>query len=126
MKGQANTIGIAMRRALLSEIEGTCITGAKFDKIPHEYSKIVGIQEPVHEILLNLKEIVLRSNLYGTCEAYICVRGPICVTAQDIIFPPYVEIVDNTQHIASLTEPIDLLYWITTREKSRISDKRAK
>nr|QBE87844.1 RNA polymerase alpha subunit [Corbichonia decumbens] len=108
MKGQADTIGIAMRRALLGEIEGTCITRAKSEKIPHEYSTIVGIQESVHEILMNLKEIVLRSNLYGPCEASICVRGPRCVTAQDIILPPYVEIVDNTQHIASLTEPIDL------------------
>nr|UBS92991.1 RNA polymerase alpha subunit [Primula obconica subsp. obconica]UBS93074.1 RNA polymerase alpha subunit [Primula obconica subsp. obconica] len=107
MKGQANTIGIAMRRALLGEIEGTCITRAKSEKIPHEYSTIVGIQESVHEILMNLKEIVLRSNLYGTCDASICVKGPGYVTAQDIISPPYVEIVDNTQHIASLTDPID-------------------
>lgn len=108
MKGQADTIGIAMRRALLGEIEGTCITRAKSEKIPHEYSTIVGIQESIHEIIMNLKEIVLRSNLYGTCEASICVKGPRCVTAQDIILPPYVEIVDNTQHIASLTEPINL------------------
>nr|YP_009320026.1 DNA-directed RNA polymerase alpha subunit [Alniphyllum eberhardtii]YP_010041322.1 DNA-directed RNA polymerase alpha subunit [Alniphyllum fortunei]APA19150.1 DNA-directed RNA polymerase alpha subunit [Alniphyllum eberhardtii]QPA36100.1 DNA-directed RNA polymerase alpha subunit [Alniphyllum fortunei]QUT08519.1 RNA polymerase alpha subunit [Alniphyllum fortunei]WIL98319.1 RNA polymerase alpha subunit [Alniphyllum fortunei] len=108
MKGQADTIGIAMRRALLGEIEGTCITRAKFEKIPHEYSTIMGIQESVHEILMNLKEIVLRSNLYGTCDASICVKGPGYVTAQDIISPPYVEIVDNTQHIANLTESIDL------------------
>nr|AUF34066.1 RpoA [Mastixia caudatilimba] len=108
MKGQADTIGIAMRRALLGEIEGTCITRAKSEKIPHEYSTIVGIQESVHEILMNLKEIVMRSNLYGTCDASICVKGPGYVTAQDIISPPYVEIVDNTQYIASLTEPIDL------------------
>nr|BDY08649.1 RNA polymerase subunit alpha [Lysimachia capillipes] len=107
MKGQADTIGIAMRRALLGEIEGTCITRARSEKIPHEYSTIVGIQESVHEILMNLKEIVLRSNLYGTCAASICVKGPGYVTAQDIISPTYVEIVDNTQHIASLTEPID-------------------
>nr|YP_010258730.1 RNA polymerase alpha subunit [Heliciopsis lobata]UIX22893.1 RNA polymerase alpha subunit [Heliciopsis lobata] len=108
MKGQADTIGIAMRRALLGEIEGTCITRAKSEKIPHEYSTIVGIEESVHEILMNLKEIVLRSNLYGTCNASICVRGPGYVTAQDIISPPSVEIVDTTQHIASLTDPIDL------------------
>nr|YP_009695936.1 RpoA [Hydrostachys goudotiana]QEJ82659.1 RpoA [Hydrostachys goudotiana] len=107
MKGQADTIGIAMRRALLGEIEETCITCAKFEKIPHEYSTIVGIQESVHEILMNLKEIVLRSNLYGTCKAYICVKGPKTVTAQDIILPPYVEIVDTKQYIATLTEPID-------------------
>jgi DNA-directed RNA polymerase subunit alpha len=108
MKGQADTIGIAMRRALLGEIEGTCITRVKFEKVPHEYSTIKGIQESVHEILMNLKEIVLRSNLYGTCDASICIRGPGYVTAQDIVLPPYVEIVDNTQHIASLTEPVDL------------------
>nr|YP_010239844.1 RNA polymerase alpha subunit [Distylium chinense]YP_010240016.1 RNA polymerase alpha subunit [Distylium pingpienense]YP_010240102.1 RNA polymerase alpha subunit [Distylium buxifolium]YP_010688747.1 DNA-directed RNA polymerase alpha subunit [Sycopsis sinensis]QTF75227.1 RNA polymerase alpha subunit [Distylium chinense]QTF75399.1 RNA polymerase alpha subunit [Distylium pingpienense]QTF75485.1 RNA polymerase alpha subunit [Distylium buxifolium]WBR73503.1 DNA-directed RNA polymerase alpha sub len=107
MKGQADTIGIAMRRALLGEIEGTCITRAKSEKIPHEYSTIVGIQESVHEILMNLKEVVLRSNLYGTRDASICVKGPGYVTAQDIISPPSVEIVDNTQHIASLTELVD-------------------
>ena len=100
MKGQADTIGIAMRRVLLGEIEGTCITRAKSEKIPHEYSTIVGIQESVHEILMNLKEIVLRSNLYGTRDASICINGPGYVTAQDIILPPSVEIVDNTQHIA--------------------------
>nr|YP_010420476.1 RNA polymerase alpha subunit [Rousselia humilis]QHN53361.1 RNA polymerase alpha subunit [Hemistylus odontophylla]QHN53864.1 RNA polymerase alpha subunit [Rousselia humilis]USG54196.1 RNA polymerase alpha subunit [Rousselia humilis] len=108
MRGQANTIGIAMRRALLGEIEGTCITRAKSDKIPHEYSTITGIQESVHEILMNLKEIVLRSNLYGIRDASICVKGPGYVTAHDIILPASVEIVDKTQHIANLTEPITL------------------
>nr|QVX31112.1 RNA polymerase alpha subunit [Sesbania drummondii] len=108
MKGQADTIGIAMRRILLGEIEGTCVTRAKSEKIPHEYSTIVGVQESVHEILMNLKEIVLRSNLYGTRDASICFKGPGYVTAQDIILPPSVEIVDNTQHIANLIEPINL------------------
>nr|YP_009434986.1 RNA polymerase alpha subunit [Lobelia holstii]ATG24987.1 RNA polymerase alpha subunit [Lobelia holstii] len=117
MKGQADTIGIAMRRALLGEIEGTCITRAKSAKITHEYSTIVGIQESVHEILMNLKEIVLRSNIYGTCDAAICARGPGYVTAQDIILPAYVEIVDNTQHIASLTEPIELCIGLQIERK---------
>nr|YP_009973776.1 RNA polymerase alpha subunit [Ruppia brevipedunculata]QHB79488.1 RNA polymerase alpha subunit [Ruppia sinensis]QNH93584.1 RNA polymerase alpha subunit [Ruppia brevipedunculata]WDD57499.1 RNA polymerase alpha subunit [Ruppia mongolica] len=107
-KGQADTIGIAMRRVLLGEIEGTCITRAKFHKVPHEYSMIVGIEESVHEILMNLKEIVLRSNLYGVQNAFICVKGPKCITAQDIISPPSVEIIDTTQHIATLTESVDL------------------
>nr|YP_010629141.1 RNA polymerase alpha subunit [Begonia henryi]WBN96087.1 RNA polymerase alpha subunit [Begonia henryi] len=107
MKGQADTIGIAMRKALLGEIEGTCITRAKSEKIPHEYSTLIGIQESVHEILMNLKEIVLRSNLYGSGGAYIYVKGPGYVTAQDIILPPSVEIIDNTQYIAKLTEPIN-------------------
>uniref|UniRef100_A0A2C9V6K7 Uncharacterized protein n=1 Tax=Manihot esculenta TaxID=3983 RepID=A0A2C9V6K7_MANES len=65
----------------------TCITRAKSEKIPHEFSTITGIQESIHEILMNLKEIVLRSNLYGTCDTFICVKGP---------------------HIASLTKTIDL------------------
>ncbi|GJU19537.1 RNA polymerase alpha subunit [Tanacetum coccineum] len=116
-KGQADTIGIAMRRALLGEIEGTCITRTKFEKISHEYSTIMGIQKSVHEILMNLKEIVLRSNLYGTCEASICVRGPGYATAQDIILPPYVEIVGKTQHIATLTEPIELVIGLQIEKK---------
>ncbi|KAG9438759.1 hypothetical protein H6P81_021297 [Aristolochia fimbriata] len=94
LKGQADMIGIAMRRSLLGEIEGACITRAKSNKVPHDYSIIV--------------EIVLRSNLYGTLDASICVRGPRYVTAQDIISPPSVEIVDTTQRIASLTDPINL------------------
>nr|YP_010940011.1 RNA polymerase alpha subunit [Monstera deliciosa]WLN31423.1 RNA polymerase alpha subunit [Monstera deliciosa] len=108
MKGQADTIGIAIRRTLLEEIEGTCITRAKSEKVPHEYSTIAGIEESVHEVLMNLKEIVLRSSLYGTRDASICVKGPRYITAQDIILPPSVEIVDTTQHIATLTEPLDL------------------
>ncbi|KAK8926145.1 DNA-directed RNA polymerase subunit alpha [Platanthera zijinensis] len=108
MKGQADAIGIAMRRALLGEIEGICITCAISENVLHEYSTIAGIEESVHEILINLKEIVLRSNLYGVRDASICVRGPKYITAQDIISPPSVEIVDTTQHIANLTEPIDL------------------
>lgn len=106
-KGQADTVGIALRRALLGQIEGTCITRAKFGSVPHEYSTIAGIEESVQEILLNLKEIVLRSNLYGVRDASICVKGPRYITAQDIILPPSVEIVDTAQPIANLTEPID-------------------
>lgn len=117
-KGEAETIGIAMRRALLGEIEGTCITYAKFEKVTHEYSTIVGIQESLNEIFMNLKEIVLKSNLYGTSDAFICVKGPRDVTAHDIIKPPYVEIVDNTQHIARLTESIHFCMELKI-EKSR-------
>jgi DNA-directed RNA polymerase subunit alpha len=107
-----------MRRALLGEIEGTCITHAKFEKVTHEYSTIVGIQESVNEIFMNLKEIVLKSNLYGTSDAFICVKGPRDVTAHDIIKPHYVEIVDNTQHIARLTESINFCMKLEI-EKSR-------
>nr|KJB25702.1 hypothetical protein B456_004G205100 [Gossypium raimondii] len=65
-------------------------------------------QESVHKILMNLKQIVLRGNFFGTRNAFICAKGPGYVTAQDIILPPFVETVDNTQHVANLTKPIDL------------------
>nr|YP_010038149.1 RNA polymerase alpha subunit [Trithuria lanterna]YP_010038200.1 RNA polymerase alpha subunit [Trithuria lanterna]QII42261.1 RNA polymerase alpha subunit [Trithuria lanterna]QII42312.1 RNA polymerase alpha subunit [Trithuria lanterna] len=124
MKGQGDTIGIAMRRALLGEVGGTCITRAKLDKVLHEYSTMVGIEECVHEILMNLKRIVFRSDLYGPRQASIRVRGPRYVTAQDIISPPSVEIVDTTQHIATLTEPVDL-YIELQIEKARGYPMRA-
>nr|BBF90715.1 RNA polymerase alpha chain [Afrocarpus gracilior] len=101
-KGQANTIGLGMRRALLGEVEGTCITRAKFKNITHEYSSIIGIEESVHDILINLKEIVLRSDPYGIREASLCIVGPKLVIAQDIILPPSVRIIDTMQHIATV------------------------
>nr|QUS64733.1 RNA polymerase alpha subunit [Isoetes longifolia] len=106
--GQANTLGIAMRRASLGELEGTCITSAKFEKITHEYSTVVGIQESVHDTLINLKEIVLRSNSSEIQKAYISIIGPGEVTAQDIILPPSIEIIDPAYHIATLTKKIHL------------------
>nr|YP_009727706.1 RNA polymerase alpha subunit [Dacrydium elatum]QHX99746.1 RNA polymerase alpha subunit [Dacrydium elatum] len=107
-KGQANTIGLGMRRALLGEVEGTCITRAKFKNITHEYSSIIGIEESVHDILINLKEIVLRSDSYGIREASLCIVGPKPVIAQDIILPPSVRIIDTMQHIATVHKNITL------------------
>ncbi|KAJ8759826.1 hypothetical protein K2173_009927 [Erythroxylum novogranatense] len=103
--------------ALLGEIEGTCITHAKSEKIAHEFSTIPVFKNR-HEILMNLKEIVLRSNLYGIHDASICVKGPGYVTSQDIILPRSVEIINNTQHIVSLTEPLNLAIELQT-ERNR-------
>nr|QYB21943.1 RNA polymerase alpha subunit [Papuacedrus papuana] len=107
-KGQANTIGSSIRRVLLGEVEGTCITRAKFHNISNEYSVITGIEESIHEILMNLKEIVLRSDAYGIREGSIHVVGPKKVTAQDIMLPPSVRIIDTTQHIANINKSITL------------------
>nr|QJE70817.1 RNA polymerase alpha subunit [Chamaecyparis obtusa]BCB64027.1 RNA polymerase alpha chain [Chamaecyparis obtusa var. formosana]BCB64857.1 RNA polymerase alpha chain [Chamaecyparis obtusa var. obtusa]BCB64110.1 RNA polymerase alpha chain [Chamaecyparis obtusa var. formosana]BCB64193.1 RNA polymerase alpha chain [Chamaecyparis obtusa var. formosana] len=107
-KGQANTIGSAIRRVLLGEVEGTCITRAKFHNISNEYSMIIGIEESIHEILMNLKEIVLRSDAYGIREGSIHVVGPKKVTAEDIILSPSVRIIDTTQHIANINKSITL------------------
>nr|YP_008082135.1 RNA polymerase alpha subunit [Cunninghamia lanceolata]AGL10981.1 RNA polymerase alpha subunit [Cunninghamia lanceolata]BCK52170.1 RNA polymerase alpha chain [Cunninghamia lanceolata var. konishii] len=107
-KDQANTIGSAIRRVLLGEVEGTCITRAQFKNISNEYSVIIGIEESIHEILMNLKEIVLRSDAYGIREGSIHVVGPKKVTAQDIMLPPSVRIIDTTQHIANINKSITL------------------
>lgn len=107
-KGQANTVGIAMRRALLNEIEGASITSAQIKKVTHEYSTLIGIQESIHDILINLKEIVLKSDSYEPQKAYISVYGPKKVTAQDITAPPSVKIIDETQYITTLTEAVSL------------------
>jgi DNA-directed RNA polymerase alpha subunit len=51
-----------MRRTLLGRVKGTCITCEKFEKVMHQYSTILSIQELVHDILINLKNIVFKSN----------------------------------------------------------------
>jgi len=109
-KGQAQTIGIALRRALLGEIEGISITRAIFhnNKASHEYGQIDGVDETLYEILQNLQKIVLRSpNNRHSIKASICVSGPRRVTANDICVSPSVTIVDTTQYIATLTKAID-------------------
>nr|YP_010409082.1 RNA polymerase alpha subunit [Adiantum flabellulatum]URH13312.1 RNA polymerase alpha subunit [Adiantum flabellulatum] len=105
-RGQASTVGIAMRRALSQEIEGTSITHAKFRGVVHEYSTITGLQETIHDALANLKEIVLRSDSKDIREAFSSVTGPKEVTAGDTSLPPGVEAIDNSQYIATITQPI--------------------
>ena len=62
-----------MWRALSGDIEGICIIGVKFQNILDYYVNIEGLSQLVYEILMNLNEIVLRSNLYGMCNVFICV-----------------------------------------------------
>nr|YP_009477246.1 RNA polymerase alpha subunit [Dolichandra cynanchoides]AVM81764.1 RNA polymerase alpha subunit [Dolichandra cynanchoides] len=127
-EGQGDTIGVAMRRALLGETEATWITRVKSKNVPHdphEYSTVTGIKEPIYDIVFNLNKIVLRSNLHGNALGCICVRDPRAVTAQDIILPHYIKIVDNTQHIATLTEPMDLCIELEIERNSGFCQKQA-
>lgn len=75
-------------------------------KISHETG--VGIAESIREILMNLKENVLKNNLYRAQNTAICFKGPGYVIAEDYILPPTEEIVDNTQRIANVTKPVNL------------------
>nr|YP_010383643.1 RNA polymerase alpha subunit [Crepidomanes minutum]UEQ13219.1 RNA polymerase alpha subunit [Crepidomanes minutum] len=107
-RGQVNTVGMAMRRSLLSEVGGTGITYARFETVSHEYSTITGIQETIHDILVNLREIVLRSDSYDIQKAFLCVNGPKKITASDISLPSSVKVIDDSQYIATITQSISL------------------
>nr|QGU93243.1 RNA polymerase alpha subunit [Selaginella sanguinolenta] len=105
--GQANTPGIATRRASPGESEGACITPARSPtRINHEYPAVAGIRESVHDILMNLKGTVPKSNSSAAREAYISLAGPGKVTAQDIVLPPSVGTIDPAQHTATITKKI--------------------
>nr|YP_009252510.1 RNA polymerase alpha subunit [Annona cherimola]YP_009252561.1 RNA polymerase alpha subunit [Annona cherimola]YP_010623824.1 RNA polymerase alpha subunit [Annona squamosa]YP_010623875.1 RNA polymerase alpha subunit [Annona squamosa]YP_010623940.1 RNA polymerase alpha subunit [Annona x atemoya]YP_010623991.1 RNA polymerase alpha subunit [Annona x atemoya]WBF97993.1 RNA polymerase alpha subunit [Annona reticulata]ANA56599.1 RNA polymerase alpha subunit [Annona cherimola]ANA56650.1 RNA polym len=108
-RGQSETIGFVLRRILTGEIESTRITHAKFIKTRHEFSIPVGIQEPVHEIVQNLRGVVFTGNISGIHNGVICVRGPGYITAQDILLSPPLEVVNSSRHIATLTEPVDVV-----------------
>jgi len=104
---QAMTIGVALRRALLSDVKGFSIISAKIVGAIHEYSTLDGVRETVDEILLNLKQIVLKgsSRTLGSNEyrASIFAQGPGVVTAEHIKFPcASILAVDPTQPIATL------------------------
>nr|YP_009425052.1 RNA polymerase alpha subunit [Ampelopteris prolifera]ASU93711.1 RNA polymerase alpha subunit [Ampelopteris prolifera] len=107
-KGQASTVGIAMRRASLQEVQGTSITRARFHGVSHEYSTITGIQETIRDVLVNLKEIAPRGESNDVKEAISSVTGPKEVTAGDTSLPPSVKAVDDSQYIVTITQPISV------------------
>jgi len=108
--GQSLTVANALRRTLLSELKGLAITSAEISGAVHEYSILPGVRESVLDILLNLKEIVLKSsikhpqNLQQNQMAYIQVRGPGVVRAKDIKLPVSLTCVDPEQYIATLAD----------------------
>nr|YP_009427683.1 RNA polymerase alpha subunit [Woodsia polystichoides]ASU96342.1 RNA polymerase alpha subunit [Woodsia polystichoides] len=107
-RGQVSTVGIAMRRASLEEVQGTSITRAGFHGVLHEYSTITGIQETIHDVLANLKEIAPKSDSNDVKEAISSVTGPKEVTAGDILLPPSVKVIDDSQYIVTITQPVSL------------------
>nr|YP_010117453.1 RNA polymerase alpha subunit [Neolepisorus fortunei]QPM99719.1 RNA polymerase alpha subunit [Neolepisorus fortunei] len=107
-RGQASTVGIATRRASPGEIRGTSITCARFHGVVHEYSTVTGIEEAIHDVLVNLKEVALKGDFNDVKEAISSVTGPKKITAGDISFPPSVKAVDNLQHIVTITQPISI------------------
>lgn len=105
---QAMTIGVAMRRALLSEVEGICITSAKIVGTIHEYSTLEGVRESIDEILMNLKQIVLKGEAKIQQSASLFAQGPGVVTAGHINLPSSITVVDPDQYIATLSRDTQL------------------
>ncbi len=103
-RGFGHTLGNALRRILLSSIEGSAITEVEIEGVVHEYSTIDGVQEDVLEILLNLKGVALL--MHSNTEATITLRkeGAGVVTAGDIETGHDVEIVNPGHVIASLNK----------------------
>ncbi|MEY4819489.1 MAG: DNA-directed polymerase alpha subunit [Actinomycetota bacterium] len=101
--GLGHTIGNSLRRMLLSSIPGAAITSVKFESALHEFDVIEGITEDVTEIILNLKDIVVVSEGDEAVVITLDVKGPADITAADIACPTGVEILNKSQHIATLS-----------------------
>lgn len=102
-RGQGTTVGNALRRVLLSNLEGTAVTAVRIAGVNHEFATIPGVREDVLEILLNLKEIVLNSYSNQRQIGRLLVQGPATVTAGHFDLPSEVEVVDKNQYIATLS-----------------------
>lgn len=107
-KGYGVTLGNALRRVLLSSIEGTAVTSLKIDGVSHEFATIKGVLEDLPEIILNIKGLVLKSFTRTPKKLYIKKHEPGTVTAKDIITDESVEIVNSSHHIATVTDKINL------------------
>ncbi|MDT8377831.1 MAG: DNA-directed RNA polymerase subunit alpha [Desulfotignum sp.] len=104
-RGYGITIGNSLRRIILSSIYGAAIVSVKFDDALHEYSVISDVREDVSEIILNLKELKLKSHDVEDRILTLSARGESKVTGADIVSPDgKVEILNPEQHIASLSK----------------------
>jgi DNA-directed RNA polymerase subunit alpha len=103
-RGFGTTIGNALRRVLLSSIEGAAITAVKIDGVLHEFSPIPGVVEDATDIILNLKQIPITSHADYTKTLYLRVDKPGEVRARDIEVDQDVEVLEPDAHIATVGE----------------------
>lgn len=102
-KGQGLTIGNSLRRILLSDLPGSAITGIRVADVNHEFSTIPSVKEDVIDILLNLKQIVLKGYVKEPILTRLEYRGPGIITAKDIQLPDELTLVEPNQYIAMVT-----------------------
>ena len=103
-RGYGITLGNALRRILLSTLEGYAVVCAKINDVPHEFMSIEGVKEEVTEIILNIKGIIPKLYCEEPKTVYIEAKGPGIVTAGDIKLDSEVEIINPDHVIATLGE----------------------
>jgi len=100
--GYGNTIGNSLRRVLLGSLEGAAISSIKIEGAPHEFTGIPGVVEDVTDIVLNLKQVLLKSHSRDPHVVFISVNKEGPVTAADIKGDQVVEVLNPAQHICTL------------------------
>ncbi len=100
--GYGITLGNALRRVLLSSLEGCAIVSVRVDQVEHEFSTIYGMQEDTSEFLLNVKEIRLRALSNRTGTLALDAQGPGVITAGDIQVPADLEVVNPELYLCRL------------------------
>lgn len=102
--GFGHTLGNSLRRILLSSIPGAAITEVRFDDALHEFTTLPGIKEDVTEIILNLKDVVFRSESDEPVEIRLDVRGPGVVRAGDFQVTADIDVINPDLQIATLSD----------------------
>ena len=115
-RGYGHTIGNSLRRVLLCSLEGAAVVAVRIDGAQQEFSAIDGIKEDVAEIVLNVKELVLRSHPDGEQVLKLEANKAGDVTAADIVPDPDVEIINPGHKIATLTDDVDFACEMTVRK----------
>nr|YP_009315809.1 RNA polymerase a-subunit [Trichogloeopsis pedicellata]SCW24467.1 RNA polymerase a-subunit [Trichogloeopsis pedicellata] len=101
-QGQGITVGNALRRTILSDLYGAAIVAVRIAGVNHEFSTIAGVREDILEILLNLKEVVVKSYTDKPQIGRVRVQGPAIITAGLFDIPNEIEIIDPRQYIATI------------------------
>jgi len=103
--GQALTLANALRRTLLSELSGLAIVAVDIQGVNHEYSNFIGMRESILDFLLNLKKVVLTTELnYSKPQiGSLLIQGPTVVRASDLKFPNSIACVNPNQYLATLS-----------------------
>ncbi|MEH6475671.1 MAG: DNA-directed RNA polymerase subunit alpha [Sneathiella sp.] len=107
-RGFGLTLGNALRRVLLSSLQGAAITSLKIDNVLHEFSSIAGVREDVTDIILNLKKVALRSHVEGPTRVSLKATGPCAVTAGMIASDANIDVMDEDQVILNLDAGADI------------------